>query len=303
MRGLKLRRFIARATPRVIRKRTPKFISKHLYFKGFFKVRLNTERTLSLYSEGYILENEIYWYGIAGGHEKKSINLWIEYINHFQPKVIFDVGANTGIYGLVAQAVSQDAKVTYFEPIPKATSILRMNLDANSFEGMIHQVALSNYDGKGIFNISEKDDFAYSITLNTYADLAILGVHDETQKYREMEVAVRQISTMIEQKEIMPPDLMKLVVETSEYDVLLGLGKYFENVGAFLVEVLNSELAEKLNKLFNPANYAFYNVDDMANLITKTESIQSTKNYNYFIIKKNLTAEFMSLKQEFMGAK
>ncbi len=303
MRGLKIRRFIARATPRAIRKRTPKFISKHLYFKGFFEVRLNAERTFSLYSEGYILENEIYWYGIEGGHEKKSINLWIEYINHFQPKFIYDVGANTGIYGLVAQAVSQDAKVTYFEPIPKATSLLRMNLDANSFEGTIHQVALSNYDGKGIFNISEMDDFAYSITLNTYADLAISGVHDETQKYREMEVAVRQISTMIEQKELIPPDLMKLDVETSEYDVLLGLGKYLEHVGAFLVEVLNPELAEKLNKLFNPVNYDFYNIDDTANLIIKTESVQSTRNYNYFIIKKNLTLEFISLKQDFMGAK
>ena len=296
-----LRKLIAKSTPRTLRRHTPKFISRHLYFKGFFKVKLSKECILSLYSGGYILENEIYWYGIEGGHEKKSIKIWIEYIKHFKPKSIYDVGANTGIYGLVAQAVSQDTKVEYFEPIPKAASILRINLDANSFDGKIHQVALSSYDGAGVFNIIETDDFAYSITLNTYADLAISGVHDSSQKYREMKVEVRQISTMIGNKELIAPDLMKLDVETSEYDVLIGAGRYLENVGAFLVEVLNVELAQNLNKLFSPKKYAFYNIDDEAGLITETEKIESTNNYNYFIIKKNLVADFSSLKQELWG--
>ncbi len=301
MRGLKTRQLIARSTPRVIRKRIPKFISRHLYFKGFFKVRLNDQRKLSLYSEGYILENEVYWYGISGGHEKRSINLWIDYISHFKPKVIYDVGASTGIYGLVAEAIAEDTEVIYFEPIPKAVSILKMNLDVNSFGGKVHQVALANYDGIGIFNISEKDDFAYSVTLNTYADLAILGVHDHSQKYRELKVEVQQISTMIENDKLKPPDFMKLDVETSEYDVLLGAGKYAENVGAFLIEVLNHEIAQKLNTLFSSKLYAFYNIDDNRNRIIQTTSIISTQHYNYFVIKKELATEFPSLSRLSLG--
>ena len=131
-----LRSVIARSTPPIIRKHVPKFITKHLYFKGFFKVKFLKNYHLFLFSEGYILENEIYWYGIEGGHEKKSISIWMDFIKEFNPKTIYDIGANTGIYGLIAQAISQNSDVFYFEPIPKAVSILNINLEKNCFNAV-----------------------------------------------------------------------------------------------------------------------------------------------------------------------
>jgi FkbM family methyltransferase len=293
-----IRSLLAKSIPRKIRKLTPKFISRHLYFKGAFQISISDSIKLNLHSEGYILENEMYWYGIEGGHEKESIKLWMSYIQSFKPNSIFDIGANTGIYGLIAQSLAPDSIVTYFEPLPTAASILDINLKSNSFDGVIYQVALSNYDGQGKFNLNGDDDFAYSITLNTYADLAILGTHDSSKSYHELEVKVCRLATLLDEGRLLVPNLMKLDVETSEFEVLTGMDGYIWEVSAFLVEVLNSEQAKKLNTLFGGKDYRFFNIDDTKSAITEYRNIVSTPHYNYFIVEKSLVSNFQYLKSK-----
>ena len=74
-------------------------------------------------ADHFQIENEIYWYGLESGHECKSMAIWIEYCEIFQPKEILDIGANTGVYGLVAKAICPMANVSFFEPIPAAIKI------------------------------------------------------------------------------------------------------------------------------------------------------------------------------------
>lgn len=298
MAKITLRSLLAKSTPRRIRKLTPKFISKHLYFKGTFQISISDSIKLNLHSGGYILENEMFWYGIEGGHEKESIKLWTNYIQNFKPNSIFDIGANTGIYGLIAQSIAPDSIVNYFEPLPTATSILDMNLKSNSFDGVIHQVALSNYDGEGKFYLNSGDDFAYAITLNTYADLAITGTHDSSKAYYELKVRVCRLATLLNERRLLVPNLMKLDVETSEFEVLTGMDGYIREVDAFLIEVLNSEQAKKLNTLFDGNDYRFFNIDDTKSVITEYQNIISTPNYNYFIVEKSLVSNFQYLKSK-----
>ncbi|AWN48789.1 FkbM family methyltransferase [Methylobacterium terrae] len=60
-----------------------------------------------------------------------------------------DVGANTGIYSVMASVFAPDRKVVAFEPLPSVLSILRKNLAINNLQDRvtIHEVALSDRNG------------------------------------------------------------------------------------------------------------------------------------------------------------
>jgi FkbM family methyltransferase len=291
-----IRTIIAKIIPFAVRKRMPRNITKHLYFKGDFPVFHNNRKLLRICSTGYVLENEIYFYGLNNGHERKAMSVWIEYCQIFKPKVIYDIGANTGIYGLVSLALDADSKVSFFEPLESATRILRKNLELNNFNADVFELALSNYDGEGVFFMNEGRDFLYSITLNEYADQAIQGLHDGTLSYEEKSVKVVTIDTLIKDNAISKPNLVKLDVETHEPAVLSGFGFDLSAVDAFLIEVLNLEAAEKLNQLFSNLDFYYFNLDDELSDFTKTEKFTYTGLTNYFVIKSHLASELKSLK-------
>ena len=66
---------------------------------------------------GFQLENEIFWSGLTNGWEKISTRLWIELSKN--SKVIFDIGANTGIYSLVSKSINPTSQVFAFEPVKR----------------------------------------------------------------------------------------------------------------------------------------------------------------------------------------
>jgi FkbM family methyltransferase len=290
-----IRTLIAKLLPFAIRKRIPRNISKHLYFKGNFPVFHNNKKLLKIRSTGFVLENDIYFYGLDNGHERKAMSVWIEYCQKFKPKVIFDIGANTGIYGLVSLALDTQSRVAFFEPLESATEILRKNLEMNGFKADIFELALSNYDGEGVFFMNEGKDFLYSITLNEYADQAIQGLHDESISYKEKSVKVVTLDTLIKNKSISKPNLVKLDVETHEPEVMGGFGFSISEVDAYLIEVLNAEAANKLNELFANSDYEYFNLDDEKFEVRKTENFIYTGLTNYFVIKSYLASELKSL--------
>ena len=290
-----IRTLIAKLLPFAIRKRIPRNISKHLYFKGNFPVFHNNKKLLKIRSTGFVLENDIYFYGLDNGHERKAMSVWIEYCQKFKPKVIYDIGANTGIYGLVSLALDTQSRVAFFEPLESATEILRKNLEMNGFKADIFELALSNYDGEGVFFMNEGKDFLYSITLNEYADQAIQGLHDESISYKEKSVMVVTLDTLIKNKSISKPNLVKLDVETHEPEVMGGFGFSISEVDAYLIEVLNAEAANKLNELFANSDYEYFNLDDEKFEVRKTENFIYTGLTNYFVIKSYLASELKSL--------
>ena len=62
--------------------------------------------------------------------------------------VIFDVGANAGIFSLAALAVQQDATVHAFEPTPEIAAGLRETAALNGLDHLyVHEVAVSSENG------------------------------------------------------------------------------------------------------------------------------------------------------------
>lgn len=290
------RRFLALSIPEKVRVKVPRFITKHLYFDGVIEFKTLENKKIKMQSQGMLLENELYWHGLEGYHEKLSMKIWIEYILTIRPSIIFDIGANTGIYGLVAKSLAPKSKVVFVEPIPRAIQILQKNLDLNNFEGQILDIALSDYDGEGFYNLESGKDIAYSITLNDYADRAITGIHDETISYTQIQTKVARLDTLIRSNVISIPNLIKLDVETLEPKVLKGLGENLNKDMSFLCEVLTWEVAEKLNEIFCQFDYNFYNIDDFNNKLRQTQRIEKSDYWNYFICRKEFSDQLAILR-------
>lgn len=232
----------------------PPGIYKHLHFTGPFTVDVDG-RDLMLMHYGFEVENEIFWAGIRGGWERVSMSLWIELSR--RSRFIVDVGANTGVYSLVAAAANPAAEVLAFEPVERVWRRFEENLRMNSFPIDSRRAALSNFDGTGEIH-DPGFDHIYSVTLN--AKLA--GPEVET-----VAVAVpvaRLDSVMRESYPERRIDLMKIDVETHEPEVLEGMGELLCRCRpSMLIEVLNEEVAGRLNGLLDGLGYLYFNIDEI----------------------------------------
>lgn len=276
---LLIRKTIARSTPYFIRKRIPIKISKHLYFSGQFKARLYGEKVATLISTGNQIENEIYWKGFESGHEGLSTQIWASIIVQTSPRIVWDIGANSGTYGILTKSIFPACEVSFFEPIPKAVKMIEQNLILNRIDASVFQFALGDYDGEGEIYFADGVDFAYSVTVNKDTTL-------NQTKSNTMQIKVaRAESVIIDNRESLP-DLIKLDVETYEPEVLQGFGSRFPHNSIFLIEVLTDTNANKLSQYFPSEKYDFYNINDATNTFRKTLELEKSDFCNCLVIPK-----------------
>ena len=103
----------------------PNIITKHLYFNGIINIRVDSKHSFKIIHYGYQTENELYWQGLTGKYEKETLKLWIQLSK--KSNLIFDIGANTGVFALTAKAVNIHSKVFAFEPIERVYKKLQYN--------------------------------------------------------------------------------------------------------------------------------------------------------------------------------
>lgn len=249
-------------------------IYKHLHFKGVFKVRLNATRTFLLKHYGFQIENEIFWSGLEGGIEKTSIHLWIMLAS--RARVIIDVGANTGIYSLVAKTVNPQAQVYAFEPIKRVYEKLCENNELNNFNIACFEEALSNADGEAtVFDTDAEHTYSVTVGKNLNpADTAVIPTVIKTIK----------LDTFVSAAEIKNIDLIKIDVETHEAEVIEGFGEYLEQFKpAILIEILNDEVGENVEKQVRNKGYLYFNINDKSGIVRRTDHIKKSDFFNYLL--------------------
>lgn len=280
-----IRQAIAKSTPYFLRKRIPIVICKHLYFSGQFEARLYGKKIAKLISTGNQIENEIFWKGFEGCHEGVSTQIWAALIAQTKPRSVWDIGANSGTYGILAKSILPECEVSFFEPIPKAVEMIKHNLALNKVNAGLFQLALGDYDGQGYIYFREGADFATSVTVNKDT------TSDGTRSVK-MQIKVAKAETILDENKMHLPNLIKLDVETFEPEVLQGFGHLFPKKSIFLIEVLNDDNAEKLSQYFPSSMYDFYNIDDAASTFRKTNVLEKSDFYNCLVVPKTRSAEF-----------
>lgn len=282
-----LRKCLARSFPFFLRKHFSRQLIKHLYFTGVFEARLFGKKVAKLVHVGHQIENEIYWKGFEDSHEGQSLKLWTHLIKVYEPNVIWDIGANSGTYGVLAKALSPQSEICFFEPIPSAVQVIHENLKVNKYEGKVFKFALGDYDGKGEIYLPTGNNFPTSVTVNK-------NTTKKGEKFDVMEIEVHRIDSLIVDGQLQPPQLVKIDVETYEPEVLSGFGSFLPEDCIFLIEILENETASRLQEIFSPSSYVFYNIDDQKKAFRQTDMLKKSDFYNYLIIPRSIHQKFLS---------
>jgi FkbM family methyltransferase len=251
-------------------------LTRYLFFKGEFMVNVDKEHSFKLmhYGYGFTVENDIFWHGINQGWEKISISLWLKLC--VKKRYVLDIGANTGIYSLIAKSLNTNSIVYAFEPVNRVFQKLEENIKLNKYDINAFSYAASNYNGKGvIYDVSS--EHVYSVTVNKN-----LSTRYNTH---EVEIQTIKIDSFIEKYKIQKIDLVKIDVETHEPEVLEGFKDYLRfNQPTILVEVLNDEVGERIETILNELNctYLYFNIDEN-NGVVKVNEIRRSLFYNYLL--------------------
>ena len=236
------------------------FPAKHKFYKDFrfhgnFKVRMGNE-FLILGNWGGSIENEIFWKGLYGW-EGESIKLWIQEVR--KANVIFDVGANTGIYALIAHRLNPKAKVYAFEPVDYTYQRMLENFSKN--QATIHPSDFALSDVTGISTIYETVD-----TNQTSSSLS----PDKSKNWEgfkgeliEKQIRAIRLDDFMAREELTELSLMKIDVEMFEPQVLMGMGEWLkEHRPKMLIEILTPKVADQVSALIDGLGYHIYHVHD-----------------------------------------
>ena len=223
-----------------------------------FIVLLPGNRKFKLYFKGKI-ERTIFWNGLEGAKEKKSIEIWQRLCP--EAEVIFDVGANTGIYSLIAAASNSHSSIHAFEPNKSISLLLKNNISINYFSDRIKVIekAVSNTS-----NLLKIDDYKNHGQFISSKSISI----DEY-------IAINHINRF---------DIIKIDVEGFEPKVIEGAMNSIERYRpSILIEILSDEVGSFIHQKLKSFNYLYYDIDDYHNKVNKVEFLRKSSFYNYFI--------------------
>ena len=227
---------------------------KKINFEGKFKVCFDKKKFF-LYHFGDTISKHTFWNGLFKTWENDTGWIWKELCENSNN--IFDIGANTGVYSLVAKTINKQSKVFAFEPSINTFKQLQKNNKINNYDIICEKVALSNKSENQVFY-----DIPYqnqtSASLNPEKLKNWEGYKGNIVEY---DVSCMKIDDFIVQNNIDSIDLMKIDVEMHEPEIIEGFKSHLEKFKPIIIiEVLETKVAEKLNSLFDLNEYLIFHL-------------------------------------------
>jgi len=263
-----------------------KSIYQHLHFEGVFKVQVSMKSNFKIRHYGYQVENEIFWNGIYNGWERHSLQLWAELCK--RSKIIFDIGANTGVYALMAKSLNPASRVFAIEPVERVFKKLEENVHLNSYDITCVRKAASNFDGTATI-YDKNTEHTYSVTVN-------MDISNNPLDSIPTTIETIKLDTIIHNHSLLQIDLLKIDVETHEVEVLEGFKGHLEKFRPnMLIEILNDQVAKGIEEIISDMDYVFFNIDEDSGL-RQVMSLTKSDYYNFLICRPELIDEIEILK-------
>lgn len=156
------------------------------------------------------LQRQLYFFGTYF-IEETPLSIW--HRQAIGAKVVFDVGANLGIYSFAALASQADAAVYAFEPTPEIAAQLRNAAKLNGLKLRVHETAVSSKTGHAKLN-RFRGDLGTNSGMNF-----VFGSADTDDPNR---VSTIRLDDFCLENDILRVDLLKIDVQGHEYEVFLG---------------------------------------------------------------------------------
>ena len=133
--------------------------------------------------------------------------------------IVFDIGANKGLYSLIAAAkIGKEGEIYSFEPAPKAHDSLLDNIKLNNYYNIFpFKLGVSDKQGEIIFNICEDDAY------NSIGNNPLKPVKEQQI------IKTTSIDNFCKEYNINRIDLLKIDTEGAEELVLKGGEKVLNN--------------------------------------------------------------------------
>lgn len=240
------------STARLVRAlwKPPEQVYRHLIFKGWFTTRI-AGSNLRLAHHGFQTDNELFWGGEDAIQERVSLATWARLAAH--ATVIADVGANHGLYSLVARAVNPHAQIFAFEPVGRVHSRLVTNLQMNDFNVVAERLAVSNADGLAtLFDLPGEQSLQATMEPSRRREDSVVCT-----------VRTTRLSSYLASKGIERLDLAKVDVEGHEPQVLEGMSPLLERCAtSLLVEIQTVAAAQRIADLTASVPYLVFDIDE-----------------------------------------
>lgn len=196
------------------------------------------------------ISSSIYWQGIES-YEIDETKVYLAMLN--QAQVVFDIGANVGLYSLLAASHSKPQHIYTFEPMPTIANVLRRNMLANQFDQVsIHEIALTDSNGEITFHIPIQPTYPMGSSTN----------ENFRANTKAITVQAMTLDTFVEQHNIDKIDLMKVDTESTEPAVLRGATHVINRDHPFIVcEILLEEPRQAISDFFADKDYHVYRIE------------------------------------------
>lgn len=202
---------------------------------------------------GQFIQRHVYFFG---HYEPESTRYWSQLARHAE--VIFDLGANFGIYSLLAAASNPRARIYAFEPTPEMFEKLSRNIEGNHFENVFPlQAAVGATSGKG---------FLHRCSGSDGGNEGMNYVSGETAAESDVGVNLISLDNFCRQQKIAKIDLLKMDIEGGELDALRGASELLDSqqIDCILFEFSDwaaqraGHSVEDIPKLLGAAGYSLF---------------------------------------------
>ncbi|HEX7887940.1 MAG TPA: FkbM family methyltransferase [Ramlibacter sp.] len=231
----------------------PQRLYSHLWFQGRFRTKVHGVE-FAMHHTGLALENEVFWRRTFE-HERATVALILPYLRNTQ--YMFDIGANTGFFSLLAKAANPAARVVAVEPSLPNFQALENNIQLNAFD--ISAVRAAVTATKGEVTLYDFPTISYSASLDD-------GWRAGAQPNKVQGVTLDALAA--DYGATGQRVLVKVDVEGHEVQVLEGARQLIAWRPTFLIEIIRDHIARGVTRLLPPDQFRYDFIDE-ASMSTK----------------------------------
>lgn len=234
------------------------------------RIHVNVNDKKLIFRTGH---GRLYWRAKKTVFLEDDTNKWINRFKHND--IFYDVGANIGVYTLMA-AKLMNVKTFAFEPDIMSAKCLHENIFLNDVSSnvTVFTCALSNYNGIANFHIS---------SLSPGSALHSLFIPNKFAAKRNTllsRISVYRLDDIISYLKLTPPTKIKIDIDGMDFDVLLGAEMCLKNsIKEVLVESECGE-DEKLIDFMNECGFNLLSVGKIHQEHVPTRNLIFSKKYD-----------------------
>ena len=189
------------------------------------------------------------------GYEGETTRIFLALAR--EVNTVIDVGANTGLFALLAAKANASARVWAFEPVPFIHDMLRANIRLNQLDNLeTVQAAVADFVGESTFYITRT-----STGIPTDSS-SCAGFRSEVESIR---LPTLTLDEHMRRHRIARLELLKIDAEAAEAKVLRGALQTIRRDRPFLIcEVLEDVDHAYLQETMQALEYLFYHITPRA---------------------------------------